>query len=66
MRLISTHPHRKLAIVSRYSAHSQHERGILRRYGTPPIKASQPPFLSTGVHATARMAPLSANFGFPL
>lgn len=66
MRLISTRPHRKLAIVSRYSAHYQHERGILRRCGTPPIKTSHPPFLSTGVHAAARMVPLSANFGFPL
>lgn len=43
MRLISTRPHRKLAIVSRYSAQSQHERGILRRHATPPIKTRSVP-----------------------
>jgi len=66
MRLISTLARRKLAIVTRYSAHSQHQRGILRRKGMLPIKTMQPPFLGTGEHAAARMVPLSANLGFPL
>lgn len=66
MRLISRPPRWKLAILGRYSAHSQHQRGILRRMGTLPIIVMQPPFLGTGVHAATRMVPLSANLGFPL